>query len=125
MGKDEIPIDTFDSLLRDLVTWNLVVHLDRDDGQSWQLVDRAQKRLGDLEIVQGTWPAERTAYSSRRCARCHRRQLTWLRDGSYVCDPCWQEGLAPVQDEPLVIDSSAGSGSRWVRQLRQRIAFMG
>ena len=38
MGGEEIPIDTFDGLLRDLLAWDLVVPGEGDDAQSWQLV---------------------------------------------------------------------------------------
>ena len=48
MGESEIPIETFDALLRDLVTWNLAVPGDGDDAQAWHLVARAQQRLGEL-----------------------------------------------------------------------------
>ena len=117
MGEKEIPIDTFDALLRDLVTWDLVVRGEGDDAQAWRLVARAQQRLGELMIARGPWPAERTVYLDRLCADCLRRHLTWLRDGTYVCDPCWQKRLTRVQDEPTTIaltvagESSLGSSS--------------
>ena len=91
MGEKDIPIDTFDALLRDLVTWDLVVRGEGDDAQTWRLVARAQQRLGELAIARGPWPAERTVYLDRLCADCGRRHLTWVRDGTYVCNPCWQK----------------------------------
>jgi hypothetical protein len=57
MGEKEIPIETFDALLRDLVTWDLVVPSEGDDAQAWHLVARAQQRLGDLAATRGPWPA--------------------------------------------------------------------
>ena len=93
MGEKEIPIDTFDALLRDLVTWDLVVRGEGDDAQTWRLVARAQLRLGELAIARGPWPAERTVYLDRLCADCGRRHLTWVRDGTYLCNPCWQKRL--------------------------------
>lgn len=38
MGEKEIPIETFDALLHDLVTWDLVVRGEGDDSQTWRLV---------------------------------------------------------------------------------------
>ena len=108
MGEEEIPIDTFDAMLRDLVTWDLVVPDEGDDAQAWHLVERAQQRLGELMIARGPWPAERTVYLDRLCADCGRRQLTWLRDGTYVCDPCWQKRLTRAQDEPTMVALAAG-----------------
>ena len=70
MGGKEIPIETFDALLRDLVTWDLVVRGEGDDSQTWRLVARAQQRLGELMIARGPWPAERTVYLDRLCADC-------------------------------------------------------
>jgi hypothetical protein len=106
-GEKEIPIDTFDALLRDLVTWDLVVPGEGDDAQAWQLVARAQQRLGELTIARGPWPAERTVYLDRLCADCRRRQLTWVRDGTYVCDPCWQKRLTRAQDEATSVTLAA------------------
>jgi hypothetical protein len=122
MGEKEIPIDTFDALLRDLVTWDLVVPGEGDDAQAWHLVARAQQRLGELMIARGPWPAERTVYLERLCADCLRRHLTWLRDGTYVCDPCWQKRLRRAQDESTTVVLAAARGPRWVRRHRQQIA---
>jgi hypothetical protein len=110
MGEKEIPIDTFDALLRDLVTWDLVVRGEGDDAQTWRLVARAQQRLGELMIARGPWPAERTVYLDRLCADCGRRHLTWVRDGTYVCNPCWQKRLTSVQDEPITVALVAAGG---------------
>ena len=94
MGAEGIPIDTFDGLLRDLLTWDLVVPGEGSDGKTWHLVERAQQQLGVLATARGPWPAERTAYLGRQCADCRGRRLTWLREGSYVCDSCLQNRLA-------------------------------
>jgi hypothetical protein len=117
MGEKEIPIETFDALLRDLVVLS-----DGDDSQAWHLVARAQQRLGDLAIARGPWPAERTVYLDRQCADCGRRQLTWVRDGTYLCDPCWQRRLICAQDEPTTVVLAAARGPRWVRHHRQQVA---
>ncbi len=122
MGEKEIPIETFDALLYDLVTWDLVVQGEGDDSQTWRLVARAQQRLGDLAAARGPWPVERTAYLDRRCADCGLRQLTWVRDGTYLCDPCWQDRLTEALDEPTTVALAAAKSPRWVRRHRQRIA---
>lgn len=122
MGEKEIPIETFDALLRDLVTWDLVVPSEGDDAQAWHLVARAQQRLGDLAATRGPWPAGRTAYLGRQCADCGRRQLTWVRDGTYLCDPCWQERLTEAQDEPTTVTLTPARGPRWVRHHRQQVS---
>jgi hypothetical protein len=122
MGEKEIPIETFDALLYDLVTWDLVVRGEGDDSQTWRLVARAQQRLGDLAAARGPWPAERTAYLNRRCADCGLRQLTWVRDGTYICDPCWQERLTEAQEEPITVAPAAAKSPRWVRRHRQQVA---
>ena len=48
MGDKEIPVETFDALLRDLATWNLVVPVDveGDEAETWQLVPRARTSPG-------------------------------------------------------------------------------
>ncbi|MGD0942897.1 MAG: hypothetical protein ABR972_01265 [Acidimicrobiales bacterium] len=122
MGDREIPVETFDALLRDLVTWDLVVPVAGDEARAWHLVPRAQQRLAELTIARGPWPAERTAYLGRRCANCGRRELTWMRFGTYVCDPCWQQRLARTQDDEPAKAAPAGRGPRWARRHRERIA---
>jgi hypothetical protein len=122
MGEEEIPIEKFDALLRDLVTWDLVVPGEGEDAEHWQLVARAQRRLADLAKTRGPWPSERTAYLDRQCADCQHRQLTWVRDGAYVCDPCWQKRLARSQDESAGAVLPAARNPRWVRRHLQRIA---
>ena len=121
MGGEEIPIETFDGLLRDLLTWDLVVPGEGDDAQTWNLVARAQRQLGVLASARGPWPAERTAYLGRQCADCGGRRLTWLREGSYVCDPCLQKRLDCRQDEPTSLASPTPRRPRWTLH-RQRIA---
>jgi hypothetical protein len=123
VGGEEIPIDTFDGLLRDLLAWDLVVPGEGDDAQTWHLVARAQQQLGVLAIGRGPWPAERTAYVGRQCADCRGRRLTWLREGSYVCDPCLQKRLACTKDEPTSIAASpTPRRTRWALHHRQKIA---
>jgi hypothetical protein len=122
MGEEKIPIGTFDALLRDLLTWKLVVRVETDDGPTWRLVDRAQQRLGTLAIAREPWPAERTAYSGRRCSDCREVQLTWLRDGAYVCEACWQARRQGANDEFTAAPRPITRRSRWVRHNRQKLA---
>lgn len=122
MGKEEIPIETFDALLRDLLAWDLVVPSDGDDGQAWLLAERAQRRLGDLVTPRGPWPAERTVYLDRRCSDCGQRQLTRMRDGRHMCDACWQKELAQPQDNPTAAALAGDRRSRWARRHRQIVA---
>ncbi|MGA3351909.1 MAG: hypothetical protein ABSD85_01825 [Acidimicrobiales bacterium] len=121
MGEKEIPVETFDALLRDLVTWNLVVLVEGDGPNAWALVPRAQQRLADLTRDRGPWPAERTAYLGRRCADCGKREVTWMRHGEYVCDPCWQQRLVSTEsDQPA--DLAPSGRTRWRRRRRAQIA---
>lgn len=122
MGDKEIPVETFDALLRDLVTWNLVVPAEGDNEETWHLVPRAQKRLEYLTKTRGPWPAERTAYLGRRCTDCGQRELTWMRLGTFLCDPCWQQRLARTEDDMPTPAISAGKAPRWSRRRRQHIA---
>lgn len=85
LGPNEIPIDNFDALLRDLITWDLVTR----EGTGWQLVERAQRRMSELAPEVGPWPDEQTVYFDHRCADCGSHTATRLRSGSFVCDPCW------------------------------------
>jgi hypothetical protein len=95
-GTPRYPVQTFDPLLRDLVTWGLVVRApsDEDGPGDWQLSPGAQERLG--ELVTGT-PApvpERLVYFDHLCARCHLREPTRLYGGAYLCAPCLEEQRA-------------------------------
>jgi hypothetical protein len=118
----EIPVETFDALLRDLVTWGLVVPADDDDGRGWLLVPRAQERLAQLTRARGPWPEELTAYLGRRCGDCKSREVTWLRHGAYVCDRCWQRRLARSDDSESDVVPADSSRSRWGRRRRAGIA---
>ena len=85
MRPNDRAIQTYDPLLRDLITWGLV---ERDE-ERWALSERAQRRLSELAEASAPWPAEQTVYFGHRCERCDTRALTRLREGAYVCDACW------------------------------------
>jgi ribosomal protein L37AE/L43A len=114
MATVERTIRTFDPLLRDLITWNLV----KADGDRWELSERAQRRLAELAEASASWPAERTVYMGHRCDRCGARGMTRLREGAYVCDPCWSRPATPP-DAPVVQD---GARRRRIRLGDRRIA---
>jgi hypothetical protein len=101
MAAVERSIRTYDPLLRDLLTWDLV----HADGERWELSERAQRRLAELAEASLAWPAEQTVYMGHRCDRCSARGLTRLRDGAYVCDPCWSRP-APAPAAPEVPDAA-------------------
>jgi hypothetical protein len=122
MAGEEIPIEKFDALLRSLVTWDLAVREEGNEAQNWHLVRRAQERLTALAHPHGPWPAERTAYVDHQCADCGRRKLTWLRDSTHVCDPCWEDRLASTQVESAITPSAITRRPRWVLWHRPRIA---
>ena len=85
MREDEIPIETFNAMLRDLLTWRLVVEGDGDDAGTGNGSSSAGPTTpGELSIVRGPWPTERTAYPSRRCAECHQETID-LVARRFVC----------------------------------------
>jgi len=102
MGGEGFPVETFDEVLRDLLTCGLVARVTGNDSRGWQLVARAQQRLEELAIAVGPWPVERTVYLYRECADCRKRHLTWVRKDSNLCDLCSQRRLAP-RAEPASI----------------------
>ncbi len=122
MRDKEIPVETFDALLRDLVTWKLVAPGEGDHEGKWHLVPRAQQRLEELTKTRGPWPPERTAYLGRRCADCGQRELTWMRLGTYLCEPCWHQRLARDEDTGTNEAVPPGKSPRWARRHRQQIA---
>jgi len=97
MGTKEIPIENFDALLHSLITWDLVTV----EGTEWQLVERVQRRLSELAPESGPWPAEQIVYVDHRCADCGARTVTRSREGTYVCDPCWDDRRTlPLNEDP-------------------------
>jgi len=93
MGGKGFPIETYDWLLRDLLTCGLVTRENGQEAQGWHLDAGAQERLDFLAVAVGAWPDELTSYVDRQCPDCRRRQLTWVRKNPLVCDLCWQKHL--------------------------------
>ena len=124
MGEEKIPIETFHGLLRDLLIWNLVVPAEPggDEADSWRLVPRAQQRLTELAAASGPWPAEQTVYVDRRCTDCGLRQLTWLRDGAYLCGRCWQARTTRDQNEETSVSAMPERRPWWVARRRNSVA---
>jgi hypothetical protein len=124
MGEEKIPIEAFHGLLRDLLIWNLVVPGEPgdDEADSWRLVPDAQQRLTELAAANGPWPAEKTVYVDRRCTDCGFRQLTWLRDGDYLCGRCWQARRASDQNADASVGAIPEHRPWWVARRRNSVA---
>jgi hypothetical protein len=101
------PVETFDSLLRDLITWGLVVRQEETTGVHWQLVPSAQQRLDELE--PSLQLAGVDVYLNRRCVGCNRRTLTRRHDENYVCEACWAERQGRAQVTTLVPEPSSAA----------------
>jgi ribosomal protein L37AE/L43A len=101
-AQPDYPIETFDSLLRDLVCWGLVT---RDEGTAearWQLVPAAHRRLEELHPASPPH-AVAVVYLDHRCADCRQRGPTRIHEDSYLCQNCWadrESGANIVATEP-------------------------
>jgi hypothetical protein len=95
-------IETFDALLRDLLTWGLVEPVVTDNAAQrtvWQLTGAAQRRLTELAAPLGPCPAHKIVFLDHFCADCQERRLTRLHDGVYLCDDCAAARLEAGADE--------------------------
>lgn len=100
-GTPRYPVQTFDPLLRDLVTWGLVSRAEPDElgpdefgRDTWRLSPVAQDRLSELVAGAVVPVPERLVYFDHLCARCHLRGPTRLHGGAYLCAPCLEEERA-------------------------------
>ncbi len=91
-------IESFDPLLRDLVEWGLAARTETDGTASWQLSERAQRRLDEIIKPVGPLALERLVYLDHLCADCHFRGRTRLNDGIYLCDACLELRLTAVAE---------------------------
>lgn len=83
-----IPIETFNPLLRSLLTWGLVEHVEGADGcPRWVLIEEVQERLDALTPPPREAPAS-LAYLDHLCGRCREQRLTHLIDGRFLCERC-------------------------------------
>ena len=120
-ARGNLPIKTFDALLRDLVGHGLVFRDGQGPGSSWQLSDAAQRRLSEL-VQPSVAPApEELVYLDHRCAGCRRRGATRLHRGLYLCEYCrGRESGAPLPAEAPAGDLAplpAARRGRWRRHL--------
>jgi hypothetical protein len=135
MDPEQVPIKTFDPLLRDLLYWGLLVRTEEPGGGQWQLAARATERLNDIAAETRPFSAERMVFLDHRCGTCGLRRLTRLRDSRYVCDSCWEAAAhSPTVENP--VDTAAATPDthavdattsplrehRWTPPWRQRTA---
>lgn len=113
---DEHPIEQFDPIFRNLLSWRLV---EPTPGGGWVLHPDAADRLTHLSQAARSAESAEIVYFGHPCAVCRASGLTRLRDGQYICDAC-RRGIdlaavatplpAPEEDKP----------KRWFRS--QRVA---
>ena len=100
VGRHEMapdyPIERFDPLLRDLITWDLVVKT-RTSGQ-WLLSDSAEQRLDELVEWSSPVDSEQMVYFDHHCADCPGHIRTRLHGGLYLCDRCRELRATPLVD---------------------------
>lgn len=89
------PIEKFDPLLRDLVSWGLVVRSGADADTPWRLAGEVQDRLDELDQQRpGSVSPDRLVYLDHRCADCRARGVTRLVAGVYLCPTCTERRRA-------------------------------
>ena len=97
MGEEmKYPIQRFDPLFRNLVTWDLVTKGTRP--RSWRLTEVAQRRLDELAGSSSPVRTEQMVYFNHRCADCHLPVRTRVYEGLYLCDSCIDRRTTPVTD---------------------------
>ena len=78
------PIERFDPLLRNLLSWGLV----EETAGGWALRDDVSARLTHLtQLTSRNAPGE-VVFFGHACAVCRSSGLTRLRDGRYLCEAC-------------------------------------
>lgn len=89
----EYPIGNFDSLLRDLLAYDLVER----DGEQWRFRPSAARRLSEIaeHRRQG---ARISVYVGYLCERCRSAGVTLNVDGKRLCNQCVRALRSP--DEP-------------------------
>ena len=132
MAPEQVPIKTFDPLLRDLLYWGVLVRVDEPSGTRWQLSERAEERLNEIATESRAFSAERMVFLDRRCGECGLRLLTRLHDARYICDACWsalEQSSATTASTTTPVSAPANAISptplrehRWTPPWRQRTA---
>jgi len=108
-GDKKYPIERFDPLLRNLVTWDLITRGTRP--RSWRLTEVAQRRLDELAGSSSPVSAEQMVYFNHRCADCQLPVRTRVHDGLYLCDSCIERRAMPSDADPPFV----GKHHRWRR----------
>jgi len=135
LHEDQAARGTFDSLLRSLLSWELVSHAadgetDGDRGAGgdgeWRLSEIAQRRLSAIQPVVPRLD-EHTVYFGHACVDCRQRRPTRLTDGVYRCESCAERRrMATEIGTPAGIDARAAArrgqsrGGLWERRLQRR-----
>ncbi|HVC14655.1 MAG TPA: hypothetical protein VND62_07325 [Acidimicrobiales bacterium] len=78
------PIERFDPLLRNMLSWNLLERTDR----GWDLRPEVADRLNSLAKITTRDEPTEVVYFGHTCVGCKSNGLTRLRDGQYLCDDC-------------------------------------
>ena len=104
----DYPIERFDPLLRDLITWDLVV---KTSGQ-WLLSDSAEQRLDELVEWSGPVDSEQMVYFDHQCADCHGHIRTRLYGGLYLCDGCSELRATSLVDNRGSVAAETGKHRR-------------
>jgi ribosomal protein L37AE/L43A len=113
--KRNYPIETFDPLLRDLVAWDLVVHIETAAGCSWRLTDAVESRLTEIVSRARFASGEQLVYLNHRCGDCRLRGLTRLVEGAYLCDACFDRRTAGT----VKAEGVPTRGTEWKRWRRR------
>lgn len=83
-----IPVETFNPLLRSLLTWGLVERVEEGERRHrWVLTAEVQQRL-DALTPPPRRPLSSLAYLDHLCARCREQRLTHLVEGRFLCERC-------------------------------------
>lgn len=105
VAPGRLKVESFNPLLRSLLSFELVHRVADDDGSAtWVLTEEAQRRLDELAPGQQL-PAASLAYLDHPCARCHTQRLTHLIEGRYLCEPC---AAAPAPTERSEAQAARG-----------------
>jgi hypothetical protein len=101
---DHHPIERFDPLLRNLLSWGLAYEL--EDG-TWALRPEVAERLSRLAQLTRRPETAAVVYFGHFCAACRTAGPTRMHDGRYLCDACRRasvqgpgRGEEPAEREP-------------------------
>lgn len=115
---EEHPIERFDPLLRNLLSWGLV---ERNADGGWCLRPETHERLDLLAHVTGNDVVSEVVYFGHNCAGCRTSGMTRLRDGVYLCDPCRRAADLAAVATPLPAPKE-GKQRRTVFDRKRKVA---